>query len=135
MTVLLDTNVLLRHLLNDHPDYSPRARALFEQIERGERAVHMPDTVIFEAVYTLQRVYHVPRGAIVEAIWPVLQLPHVLVPSKAQYRHVFELYLAHRALSIADCLHAVLALRSEERAILSFDQAISRVPGLAREEP
>ncbi|MCC7090037.1 MAG: hypothetical protein IT295_12850, partial [Dehalococcoidia bacterium] len=33
--VLLDTNVFLRHLLQDHPEQSPASTALLERIESG----------------------------------------------------------------------------------------------------
>lgn len=52
---LLDTNLILRHVLDDLPDQSSRAHALFERIERGERRVRVTDTVIFEAAYNPER--------------------------------------------------------------------------------
>jgi predicted nucleic acid-binding protein len=45
----LDTNVLLRQVLQDHPEHSPRATALIAAIERGERAVRIADTVVFRS--------------------------------------------------------------------------------------
>ena len=51
----LDANIILRHILGDHPDHSPRATAYFGQIARGELTVRTTDTVVFEAVYALQR--------------------------------------------------------------------------------
>jgi hypothetical protein len=53
----LDTNVILRHLLNDVPEQSARARALLLRIEAGELRVRTAETVVFEIVFTLQRVY------------------------------------------------------------------------------
>ena len=57
----LDTNVILRHLLADHPEQSPAATAFLERIEQGEIKVFTADTVIFEAVFTLERHYQHPR--------------------------------------------------------------------------
>ena len=61
---LLDTNILLRQVLQDIPDRSARATALIAAIEQGQRAVRLADTVVFEAVFTLEKTYGVPRPAI-----------------------------------------------------------------------
>lgn len=54
----LDTNVILRYLLNDHPDHSARARTLIESAEKGERLLRIPTYVICETVYILEnRIY------------------------------------------------------------------------------
>jgi predicted nucleic acid-binding protein len=131
----LDTNVILRHVLADHFDQSPRATALVRQIERGDLTVRISDTVVFEAVFTLEKVYRVPRPAIRDALQPILALPGVLLPGKTAYRRVFELYVERAGLSFADCYHAVLVQRREPAEIISFDQKIGRVPGITRREP
>ena len=45
----LDTNMLLRHFLQDHPDQSPRATAYLARVENRELQVCTSDIVIFEA--------------------------------------------------------------------------------------
>jgi predicted nucleic acid-binding protein len=132
---LLDTNMILRHVLDDLPDQSPRAHAPFARIERGERRVRTTDTVLFEAVYTLESFYRVPRAEIAAQLLDILRLPGVILPGKRLYRRVFELYVAHRRLSFADCFHTVMVERYGLASILSFDRDFDRVPGLVREEP
>lgn len=50
----LDANVVLRYLLNDHPDHSLRARALVERAERGEVKLKVAPHVVCEIVYVLE---------------------------------------------------------------------------------
>ena len=57
LLAFVDTNIFLRHLRQDHPDFSPRATAYLTRAENGEFKVRIADTVIFETVYTLQRAY------------------------------------------------------------------------------
>ena len=64
----LDTNVILRHLLQDHPNHSQRATTYFTLIERGEIQARTTDTVVFETVFTLERTYRVPRDQSVRAL-------------------------------------------------------------------
>lgn len=131
----LDTNVLLRHILADDPDHSPRATALLDAIERGERAVRITDTVIFEAVFTLERFYRVPRTAIRDALQPILELSGIVLTGKRRYRDVFALYVAHASLSFADCFHLITARDEHLPVMLSFDQKMDRLPGVERREP
>ena len=63
----LDTNIILRHLLQDVPSQSPQASAYIQRIAAGTQRVRIADTVIFETVFTLQRGYRVPKGDIAAA--------------------------------------------------------------------
>jgi predicted nucleic acid-binding protein len=70
----LDTNILLRHLLQDHPEQSPKATAYLARIEGGEVRVRIAETVIFETVFTLQRQYGHPKAAIRDNVLPLIEL-------------------------------------------------------------
>lgn len=131
----LDTNVLLRQVLQDHPDHSPRATALIVAIEQGQRAVRIADTVVFEAAFTLEKTYRAPRSDIRDALQPILDLPGVMLPGKRIFREVFTLYVTEPGLSFADCYHAVLTKQVGLATIISFDQKLGRVAGLTRSEP
>ena len=129
----LDTNILLRHLRQDHPVLSPKATAILERIERGDLRVRTSDTAVFETVFTLQRTYQVPRAEVAAALLPLLELPGLTLPGKRRYRQVFALYTS-TALGFADCYHAVLVQQLRLPAIFSFDHHFDQIPGLQRRE-
>jgi predicted nucleic acid-binding protein len=131
----LDANIILRHVLSDDPNHSPRAQAYFRRIARREISVRTTDTVIFEAVFTLERTYKVSRHDIQEALTAILALPGVVLPGKRRYRRVFDLYVTFPGLSFADCFYISLMERLGLREIVSFDQGFDRVPGIIRQEP
>jgi predicted nucleic acid-binding protein len=130
----LDTNILLRHLLADEPDQSPRATAYLESIERGERRVRTADTVVFEAVYVLQKTYSVPRVEVRDKLLALVDLPGVVLPGKRRLHRVFNLYVDLN-LSFADAYHAVLMDRLHLTEIITYDRGFDRVPGVLRQEP
>ena len=132
---LLDTNVFVRHLRQDHPDHSPRATALLEQIERGELKVRVLDTVVFETVFTLQSFYRQPRAAIRDGLLPLLEMPGIILPGKRWLRQVFDLYVQEPRYSFADCYQIVAVRRLKLTGIVSFDQDLDHIPGLRRREP
>lgn len=78
----LDTNILLRHLLQDHPDQFPRSTAYLERIEAGEVQARISNTVIFETVFTLQRTNRRPKEKIRDSLLPLLELPGIILPGK-----------------------------------------------------
>lgn len=131
----LDTNTLVRHAVRDEPEQAARATALLERIAREEVSVRTADTVVFETVYTLQRFYRVPRSDIRAILLPLLALPAIILPGKGTYQRVFDLYVAHPALSFADCYHAVLARHLQLDHTISFDRGFDRLPEITRIEP
>ena len=132
--VFLDTNVFLRHLLQDHQDHSPRATAFFARIERGEIQARITDTVVFETVFTLERTYRQSKRHVRDTLLPLIELPGIGLASKGRMRQAFDFYVDHN-ISFADALHASVALGFGLKEIVSFDRGFDRVPGLDRLEP
>ncbi len=130
----LDTNVILRHLLADHPEQSPQATAFLARVEQGQLKVRTADTVIFEAVYTLEKLYQKPRGNIRQALLPLIELTRVILPGKRRFRQIFDLYVRLN-LPFADAYHAVILKNLKSDTIVSFDRHFERIPGIKRLQP
>jgi predicted nucleic acid-binding protein len=130
----LDTKVLLRHLLDDHPDQSPRASAYIAAIERGDAKVRTADTVIFDTVFILDRSYRLPKAAIRAALVALLQLPGIVLPGKRGLLRAFDIYVEYN-LPFGDAYHAMLMERWGLTDMLSFDREFDRLPGVRRVEP
>ena len=107
---LIDTNVILRHLLQDTPDLSPRATEFIRRIELGEQRVRLPETVVFEAVFVLEKQQLRERQAIMSSLLPIIELPGVEFRGKPALRKAFNLYVRFSSLSFADAYHAQVAL-------------------------
>ena len=61
---LLDANLVLRFLRDDHPALSPRATALFASASRGDCALVLPSVVVAECVWVLRSFYDVSHARI-----------------------------------------------------------------------
>jgi uncharacterized protein len=129
--LFLDTNIFLRHVLQDDPTQSPKASAFLKRIEEGSVKVRTSDTVIFETVFTLQKAYRQPKQAISDALLPLLELPGIMLPSKRRYRKVFSLYVDSN-LPFADAYHAVLMEQLNLTEIVTFDTDFDRIKGITR---
>jgi uncharacterized protein len=130
----LETNIFLRHLRQDHADFSPRATALLRRIEQGAIKVRTADTVIFETVFTLERYYKQSKEAIREAFLPLIELPGIELPGKRRFRQVFTYYIEQN-ISFADAYHAVLMESLRLTHMVSFDRDFDRIPIVQRVEP
>lgn len=65
---LIDTNILVRYLMQDHERHSAVATALFERCDRGELSFLLLPEVLSECVFVLESTYQRPRQAIAEAL-------------------------------------------------------------------
>ena len=132
----LDTNIILRHLLNDHPVQSPASTSLIEAIERGQTTVWTTDLAIAEAVFVLSnpREYDLSRGDIADLLQPLIELPGVELPGKERYRRVFALYTTSR-IDFIDAFHAEQIEQRDPPELFSYDHHFDRIASVQRFEP
>lgn len=130
----VDTNVVLRHLLQDDHDHSPRATALFEAVGRGELSVRIAPSVVFETVFVLDRRNKAPKAWIRAAVLEILALPELLISERARLERALDLFV-ERNIPYIDAYHAAAMVDLGCTQILSFDRHFDRIPGIERVEP
>lgn len=132
----IDANVFLRHLLNDHPEQSPKCLALFSAIERGEVRGWTTDLVLAEIVWVLaSRPYEVERWKISNWLLALSSLAGLWVESRPRLVQALKLY-ASTPMDFIDAYNAAFILqRNGPTMLYSFDAHFDRVPGLTRKEP
>src|SRR3954447_25671399 len=131
----LDTNILLRHILNDDPDKSSACFALIQALEWGQTTVWTSELAIAEIVFVLEnkRTYNVPRETIREVLLPIIGMPGIKLTHKRLYRRVFDLY-TNLPIDFIDCYHAAL-IEQRDRVLFSYDTDFDRISGITRREP
>ena len=117
---VLDTNVILRYLLSDDPEQSPRSEALMEKLESGQEGAELPPVVITELVWTLIKFYKVPRSEVSEKLTRILGFRGVISSEKKLITEALALYSQSRA-DFVDCFLAAKS-RREGIAVYSFDE-------------
>lgn len=132
----LDTNILLRHILDDDPDKSAACFALIRAIERGETTVWTSELAIAEVVFVLEskRTYHLPREAIRDVLLPLLDLPGIKLTHKRLYPRIFDLY-TRLPIDFIDCYHVALMEQRNEHTLFSYDADFDKISDLTRREP
>jgi predicted nucleic acid-binding protein len=127
--VLLDTNVLLRHLTGQPPRQARRATALLRDAER----LLVPDLIIAELVYVLESVYKRPRPEVAALVRAVLAFGPVETADESLLLRAVELYEVHR-IDFAEAYLAATAEQADGR-VASFDRGLDRVKTVQRIEP
>src|SRR5688572_12593116 len=116
---ILDTNVVLRHLLQDHPDHSPRASAFLKRIQQDALRVELPATALLEAVYTLESFYGLERSEINDLLAPLAHWRSIVMGNRTSVQRAFEIYLGNSRRSFADSYHAALAESNDPPHVIS----------------
>lgn len=129
MTVLLDTNVVIRHLTGDPPEMARRAT----QFLAANAELVLVDVVLAECVYVLQSVYDVDRRGVAEMMRAALAMPMVSADTELLLR-ALEIYELDR-LDFAEAYLVAAAEFTDVESIASFDKAIDRMPSVERIAP
>ncbi len=121
---LIDTNVILRYLLEDHETQSPKAKAFMLQVSQGKKKIEIPAVVAVECIYVLEKYYAVPRNEIVESISAVLNFSGVVNTDRSE---ILEALLKFKTSNtdIVDCILA--AQSSPEKPVVSFDKDLEKL--------
>jgi len=64
-TVIIDTNIFLRFILNDIPKDAEKAEVLFEKAKKKTLKIIVPQIVIFEIHFTLDKYYQFEKEKVV----------------------------------------------------------------------
>ena len=113
----VDTNVVVRYVTRDHPEQSPRAKALIDGND-----VLLATTVLLETEWVLRSAYGFDRAEIVEALRSLAGLPRLTLENPARALKALDWFTA--GMDFADALH--LAGTEHCEAFVSFDRSLIR---------
>jgi predicted nucleic-acid-binding protein len=125
MTVLLDTNVLIRFLTSDKTQKFQGVYALFESLEQGDLQVELKLIVLFQVVFVLKSFYSVPREEIATGMLRILEYKGLIVKKRRIVRRMLELWHDSK-LDIVDC-YLIAYLEGDRQNILySYDRGFDK---------
>jgi len=117
----LDTNVLLRLLLNDIPEQHQSVKRLLADTS-GNFSV--ADTAIIELVFALQKHYGFTRQQVAEAVIGLTQLS-VVNCNRTLFENVMPVFLEHTALSFENCCLSTYAILNDAEPLWTFDKKLA----------
>jgi len=117
---LVDTNLIVRYLVQDHEKHANAAGKLFDACDRGDVVIVMLPAVLAECVFVLESFYEHPRGDITSALGRLISSPGVEIDGTAIHLDALDRYRKTKV-HFVDCLIAATAA-TENMPIASFNQ-------------
>ncbi|KPA09188.1 pilus biogenesis protein [Candidatus Magnetomorum sp. HK-1] len=116
---IIDANIVLRYVLNDHKELSPKAAEIIEN-----QLVVLPIEAACEVVYVLKKVYHVDKSDIEDKLSKLVNEGLIDLDKPDVFLKALECF-ATKSFDFVDTLlwayHAV-----EQHDIITFDEKLSK---------
>jgi predicted nucleic acid-binding protein len=123
----VDTNVVLRFLVEDRDDPPPEFAGVFrffDALERGEVTAMLPSMVLFQTYFVLTSYYKVSRAEAALKLSTLLDLRGLEVPERQVLRGC--LYtLIERPVDLVDAYLAALCRSRGNPGVYSYDKGLT----------
>lgn len=121
---LVDTNFIVRFLVQDHEKHARAAGKLFDACDRGELVIVVLPAVLAECVFVLESFYRQARGKIASALGTLISSPGVEINQAPMHLDALRRY-GQTKVHFVDCLIAASA-SAEKIPVATFDLGFRR---------
>ena len=124
--IAVDTNVLLRYIVQDDLDQFALAERFLEQELSPQEPGFVSLVVVCEIAWALERTYDLPREAIANAIMGLTKTPQLEIESEDLVRAA----AAQTRFTIADTLIHLVGQARNCVGTVTFDRKFARMDGV-----
>jgi predicted nucleic-acid-binding protein len=129
--IALDTNVLVRFLVEDDRAQSAAAAALIERAISEDESLFVSDVALCEVVWVLEFSYKVPRPEVHTALRGLLHARHLAFADAAVLTRALAAFAAGKG-DFADYVIREHGLAAGATSVATFDRALLKEPGFTR---
>lgn len=126
--ITLDTNVLVRFLVQDDPLQAQLATKVIDQLTDDAHGF-VSREVLIELVWVLERAYRLGRTEIASALDGLLSATELNIEGSDEVAPALELY-RNDGFGFADLMIAAAARRAGASELVTFDRKAARLPGV-----
>ena len=124
----LDTNVLVRLLMQDEPAQLRSAQRLVSNSLSAGELLFVPVSVALELEWVLRSRFKLDKPAVLRMFSQLLSTVELHFEHVAVVEWALKLY-KDAAADFSDCMHAALASRAGEQPLWTFDKAAAKLAG------
>ncbi len=121
----LDTNVLVRFLVQDDKKQSNIVQALFSEAEKNKGSFYITLLVVLELIWVLEAVYQVSRQDVLHALAELLSMPILNFEKQSAIRR-FILAASNSTFDLSDLLIAYSANDAGFDRTYTFDKKAAK---------
>ena len=122
---LLDTNFVLRYLLNDIPSQADIIESFLLKAKLGTISLFVPLLVFVEIDFALSKFYHFKKEEIAEKLKFIAEIEYLDVEKREILTNALNFYNSH-SVSFVDALFLVESKKSG-RELLTFDKKLEAI--------
>ncbi len=126
--IALDTNVLVRFLVEDDRKQTAAAAALIDRVVKDGDTLFVSDVVVCETVWVMSVSYHIGRKEIAGVLRNLLRARHVTFSAADQLIRALEAYESGKG-DFADYLIREHARAADCDQVATFDRVLLRERG------
>jgi predicted nucleic-acid-binding protein len=124
----LDTNILVRYLVQDDAAQLAAARRLIRKCVNEGQTLYVPVSVSVELEWVLRSSFGFGKEEVVQTLSQLLAAAELSFESEGALEFALLLYKKGSA-DYSDCVHVALAAQAGEQPLWTFDKAASKVEG------
>jgi len=124
----LDTNVLVRWLVDDDPAQSETVRQLLAKAAAHEEPLFIPSTVLLELEWVLRKNYGRDKPDVLRMLNALLDSRELVFENEAAIERALHLYRLGNA-DFGECLHVGISSAAARDPLWTFDRKASRLSG------
>lgn len=125
----IDTNILIRFLVKDHPAQSKKVFELFNEHEIKMAPLFISNFVLLETIWVLESVYNATKSEIIQSIQAIFRISFLKFENPdaiSQFLSISET----TKLELSDCLIGTVNESCNCDGTLTFDKKAAKEAGL-----
>jgi predicted nucleic-acid-binding protein len=126
--IALDTNVLVRFLVEDDVSQTAKVMSLFEQVIADGSTLFISDVVLCETVWVLISRYGFSRAEVAAVLQRLLNADHLSFSAPSQYARALAAFVVGKG-DFADYVIREHGLAAGCTVVATFDQALLKETG------
>lgn len=124
----LDTNVLVRYVVQDDAAQLGAAKRLIGRCVAEGLSIFVPVTVVLELEWVLRASFGYAKDEVLQVLANLFSAAELSFESERALEVALQLYREGSA-DFADCLHIALATQAGEPPLWTFDKGAAKVSG------
>jgi predicted nucleic-acid-binding protein len=124
----LDTNVLVRYLVQDDPAQLAIAKRLIGKCVREGQSLYVPVSVALELEWVLRSKFGFGKEDVIHTLSQLLSSAELSFEAEGALELALLLYKKGSA-DYADCVHVALAAQAGDQPLWTFDKAAAKING------
>lgn len=124
----LDTNVLVRYVVEDDVAQLAAAKRLISRCVDGGLTLYVPVTVVLELEWVLRSNFGFAKDDVLLTLSSLFSAAELTFESERALEVALQLFRKSSA-DFADCLHVALATQAGEQPLWTFDKGAAKVSG------